>query len=199
MQLAEGKPLAAAPDGGDGAAGLRPVRLSLRRAMPRRSPSGAEKSLNRCVPGGKATARVLKELLEAAPAPSVAAAVAKPLPAPPSRRRRPSSRALARIEGAQRLNRAGSAKDTRHVDLRSRRDRARLRGRRQSRRPRQPTVPRPSAAIIELLSARAAATRSIAPTARGGRCGEALSDGLRYRPAVGRGDRSARLARAGGR
>ena len=78
--------------------------------------SGAEKSLSRCVPGGKATSRTLKELMEAAPA--LATAGAKPvsasaLSAPANHD--PSPRAFARIEGAERLNGASSAKDTRHV------------------------------------------------------------------------------------
>jgi sulfite reductase (NADPH) flavoprotein alpha-component len=73
---------------------------------------GAEKSLTRCVPGGKATARMLKELLEmasGAAAPAIATA-ASPVPATEA-----SGRAMARIEGATPLNHAGSAKDTRHV------------------------------------------------------------------------------------
>jgi sulfite reductase (NADPH) flavoprotein alpha-component len=76
---------------------------------------GAETSLTRCVPGGKETARALKELLEvkarvaASPAPPV------PLPpaAPPLRRGAP-----ALFERAQPLNGAGSDKDTRHVVFR---------------------------------------------------------------------------------
>ncbi len=78
--------------------------------------SGAEKSLSRCVPGGKATARALKELLEVAPI-GLASATAKPMPGPVAAAPAPlaSQPALARIDGAQCLNGAGSAKDTRHV------------------------------------------------------------------------------------
>lgn len=74
---------------------------------------GAETSLSRCVPGGKATARALKELLEekagAAPVP---ASPAPPPPVPPPAAR---VRAPAQFAGALKLNRAGSDKDTRHV------------------------------------------------------------------------------------
>lgn len=75
--------------------------------------SGAETSLVRCVPGGKETARMLKELsggpmtIPAAPASSI------PPPAAP-----PGSAVPARLEGAVRLNREGSDKDTRHVVFR---------------------------------------------------------------------------------
>ena len=79
--------------------------------------SGAEKSLTRCVPGSKPTARALKELVEAAPPPLSPAAKLSPLPGPSSSSPAPrlSPRALARIAGAESLNRPGSAKDTRHV------------------------------------------------------------------------------------
>jgi sulfite reductase (NADPH) flavoprotein alpha-component len=78
---------------------------------------GEEKSLTRCVPGGKETARVLKELVASPPAaaagatspPTIQAASASPAPGPPL---------LARFEGALRLNREGSEKDTRHVVFR---------------------------------------------------------------------------------
>jgi sulfite reductase (NADPH) flavoprotein alpha-component len=77
---------------------------------------GEEKSLTRCVPGGKETARMLKEIVAAPPAAAAAAAspptieAAAPLaPGPPL---------LARFEGALRLNREGSEKDTRHVVFR---------------------------------------------------------------------------------
>jgi len=78
---------------------------------------GEEKSLTRCVPGGKETARMLKELVATPPAaaagptspPTIQAASASPAPGPPL---------LARFEGALRLNREGSEKDTRHVVFR---------------------------------------------------------------------------------
>jgi len=74
---------------------------------------GAETALNRCVPGGKATARALKELLEQAPVPAAAKA------APPAASSAPlpqvSPPASGRIAGALPLNLKGSGKDTRHV------------------------------------------------------------------------------------
>ena len=76
---------------------------------------GNETSLTRCVPGGRTTARMLKELVTA---PSVPAAAATPTPASP-----PSADAatpfMARLEGATRLNRDGSEKDIRHVVFRA--------------------------------------------------------------------------------
>lgn len=73
--------------------------------------AGAETSLTRCVPGGKETARALKELMES---PGTAPAVAPAMPASSqplaSRGSKP-----ARFHGALRLNREGSGKDTRHV------------------------------------------------------------------------------------
>jgi sulfite reductase (NADPH) flavoprotein alpha-component len=76
--------------------------------------SGAETALNRCVPGGKATARMVKELMEVGSAPAaIIAASAAPAPAEPSARRN----ALARLRDAIPLNRAGSAKDTRQIIL----------------------------------------------------------------------------------
>lgn len=78
---------------------------------------GEEKSLTRCVPGGRETARMLKELV--APPPAAGAAAASPpktqaVSAPPA----PGLPFLARFEGALRLNREGSEKDTRHVVFR---------------------------------------------------------------------------------
>ncbi|MGH7035300.1 MAG: sulfite reductase subunit alpha [Stellaceae bacterium] len=74
--------------------------------------SGAEKALSRCVPGGKETARKLKELMEPS---SVAPAVAKPAASPvPAAKTDPVP---ARFEAALPLNRSGSAKDTRQVVL----------------------------------------------------------------------------------
>ena len=78
---------------------------------------GTEKSLSRCVPGGKATSRALKELMEAAPAPAAAAIpVLAAVPVAPSRAHLLLP-AAARMQGAVRLNRSGSAKDTRHITL----------------------------------------------------------------------------------
>src|SRR6185312_12853630 len=75
--------------------------------------SGAEKSLSRCVPGGKETARALKELMEQPPtAPALPAAPASPPPAAASSTRAPT---MARFGTARPLNGAGSEKDTRHV------------------------------------------------------------------------------------
>jgi sulfite reductase (NADPH) flavoprotein alpha-component len=76
--------------------------------------AGTETSLGKCQPGGKATARMLKELLESADTPVAAAA--------------PSATASASLPGrstvrdavlreARRLNGDGSDKDTRHVVL----------------------------------------------------------------------------------
>jgi sulfite reductase (NADPH) flavoprotein alpha-component len=79
--------------------------------------SGAEKSLSRCVPGGKATSRALKELMEAAPALAATAKSAPSSAAPALADLAPSSVAVARMEGAMRLNGTGSAKDTRHITL----------------------------------------------------------------------------------
>jgi sulfite reductase (NADPH) flavoprotein alpha-component len=102
--------------------------------------SGAEKSLTRCVPGGKETARALKELIEIAPS-----APTSPQPSPrsgpktegPPPQPSPALRgregwglperevgagargtASARFDRALRLNREGSEKDTRHVVFR---------------------------------------------------------------------------------
>jgi sulfite reductase (NADPH) flavoprotein alpha-component len=79
--------------------------------------SGAEKALNRCVPGGKETARMVKELMElAASAPAVpAAAKAPPMPAAAPAEPAKSAPATARLEAALPLNRSGSAKDTRQI------------------------------------------------------------------------------------
>jgi sulfite reductase (NADPH) flavoprotein alpha-component len=79
--------------------------------------SGAEKSFVRCVPGGKETARALKELMELATIPPVAG-TSQPLAAhaitAPDARPAPSEIRFAR---AARLNGERSAKDTRHVVL----------------------------------------------------------------------------------
>ena len=74
--------------------------------------AGTEPSLSRCVPGGKETARALKELVAqapASPAPPPAAAVSASAAAASSRA------AAARFAMARPLNGAGSDKDTRHV------------------------------------------------------------------------------------
>jgi len=83
---------------------------------------GEEQSLARCVPGGKETARMLKELV-AAPPVAVAAAAAAGATSPPtiqaaSAPPAPGPRLLARFESALPLNREGSEKDTRHVVFR---------------------------------------------------------------------------------
>ena len=81
---------------------------------------GAETKLNLCAPGGKETSRMLKRLLEEAPA--------KPIPAAPAAAAQPSKVAAAPgrsrdapveavFRSAARLNGPGSEKDTRHVVL----------------------------------------------------------------------------------
>ena len=75
--------------------------------------SGAEKNLARCVPGGRETARALKELLETGP--TVAAAAATAAPPANAAPALATANALARLEAAVPLNRPGSQKDTRHV------------------------------------------------------------------------------------
>jgi sulfite reductase (NADPH) flavoprotein alpha-component len=81
--------------------------------------SGEEKSLTRCVPGGKSTSRKLKELigsgLGTATAEPVVAAVAAPLQ--PVSSDSPDRPFAAVFRGAERLNRPGSEKETRHVVL----------------------------------------------------------------------------------
>jgi sulfite reductase (NADPH) flavoprotein alpha-component len=83
---------------------------------------GREAKLNLCVPGGKDTSRMLKRLLEelpAAPAPAVLgnappppSSVDSPVAAPGYSRDAPVA---ASFRSAERLNGAGSEKDTRHV------------------------------------------------------------------------------------
>jgi len=78
---------------------------------------GQEKSLTKCVPGGKETSRMLKELAGApAAAATPAAAVAPAVATPPSAA---DPAVEARFAGASRLNREGSDKDTRHVVFRA--------------------------------------------------------------------------------
>jgi sulfite reductase (NADPH) flavoprotein alpha-component len=83
--------------------------------------AGTEKDLTRCVPGGKATARMLKQLIAEAPPP-----VAAPKPAPPPGSRaagapRPmptrDDPALARLLRSEPLNRPGAEKQTQNVVL----------------------------------------------------------------------------------
>jgi sulfite reductase (NADPH) flavoprotein alpha-component len=82
--------------------------------------SGGEKALNRCVPGGKETARMVKEVLELAAAPAVAPAPAIAISAAPVAFAAPvptvgQKPVLARLDAALPLNRAPSAKDTRQI------------------------------------------------------------------------------------
>jgi sulfite reductase (NADPH) flavoprotein alpha-component len=85
--------------------------------------SKAEGRLNLCVPGGKETARMLKSLYEEldkapAAAPSPAAASAAPTPAPagePGRSR--DNPAPATFVSRRLLNKAGSEKETWHIDF----------------------------------------------------------------------------------
>lgn len=77
--------------------------------------SGAEKALNRCVPGGKETARQVKALMElGAVAPAAAKSEPPPKSAAPNAKTSPVP---ARFEAALLLNKGGSAKDTRQVVL----------------------------------------------------------------------------------
>ena len=80
---------------------------------------GEEKSLTRCVPGGKATSRKLKELIAsgivgAAPPPIPAAAPVQPPPNASS-----DKPFVAEFRSADCLNKPGSEKETRHVVLAS--------------------------------------------------------------------------------
>jgi sulfite reductase (NADPH) flavoprotein alpha-component len=78
---------------------------------------GEEKSLSRCVPGGKETSRMLKELM-ASPQSGASAVVAAAPVAPAAVLPAPDLPFAARFDGALPLNRAGSEKDTRHVVFR---------------------------------------------------------------------------------
>jgi len=73
--------------------------------------SGAEKNLARCVPGGRETARAVKELMEG----GLASAPATPAAAAPATAAPVTAMVPARLEAALPLNRPGSQKDTRHV------------------------------------------------------------------------------------
>lgn len=82
----------------------------------------SEKRLNLCVPGGKDTARVIKQLyqeLDGAPAPPATATPpleAKPVPgAAPSRSR--DNPVYATFLSRRRLNKPGSEKETWHIDI----------------------------------------------------------------------------------
>jgi sulfite reductase (NADPH) flavoprotein alpha-component len=81
--------------------------------------AGADKDLAKCVPGGKATARALKKLLEETP-PEAAPPSAAATPAVPASAEAGPSRdrpAKVKLLEARRLNAAGSDKDTRAVVL----------------------------------------------------------------------------------
>src|SRR5262249_40565052 len=80
---------------------------------------GEEKSLSRCVPGGKQTSGALKGLVSEEAA-AVAAAPATPTLAPTGVAR--AAKATGRFAGAETLSRPGSEKDTRHIVIRLERD-----------------------------------------------------------------------------
>jgi sulfite reductase (NADPH) flavoprotein alpha-component len=81
--------------------------------------SGAEASLSRCVPGGKATSRKLKELFAEIGSSTGPAATVSVVPAAPTTAQEagPSSHVAARLRHATSLHRDGGEKDTRHVVL----------------------------------------------------------------------------------
>jgi len=90
--------------------------------------SGAEPSITRCAPGGKATSRMLKELLAEVAGPAAATAVpaaASPV-LPPVAPRAAEEPFAARLREARPLNRPGSEKDTRLVVLETGSDAARF-------------------------------------------------------------------------
>jgi sulfite reductase (NADPH) flavoprotein alpha-component len=79
----------------------------------------SEKRLNLCVPGGKDTSRMLKQLyqeLDAAPVAEVAPAEAKPAPATAPGRSRDNP-VYATFLSRRRLNKPGSEKETWHIDI----------------------------------------------------------------------------------
>ncbi|HYL34022.1 MAG TPA: sulfite reductase subunit alpha [Stellaceae bacterium] len=78
---------------------------------------GKENALTRCVPGGKETARKLKELLETGGAPAPATVPAAPAAATVAVAAPSPATVVAQFRNARPLNRAGSAKDTRQVVL----------------------------------------------------------------------------------
>jgi sulfite reductase (NADPH) flavoprotein alpha-component len=77
-----------------------------------------EERLNLCVPGGKETARMLKELYRELDAPGTARQAEKVVPAPPARlgysRDNP---VVATLAQRRRLNKDGSQKETWHIEL----------------------------------------------------------------------------------
>jgi sulfite reductase (NADPH) flavoprotein alpha-component len=79
----------------------------------------SEKRLNLCVPGGKETSRMVKQLyveLDSAPAVSAPAAEVKPLPlSAPGRSR--DNPVYATFLSRRRLNKPGSEKETWHIDI----------------------------------------------------------------------------------
>jgi sulfite reductase (NADPH) flavoprotein alpha-component len=81
----------------------------------------AEERLNLCVPGGKETARMLKalyaEMDKPAAAPVPAAEVAAPAPAKAKAGHSRDNPTLATFVSRKRLNKAGSAKETWHIEL----------------------------------------------------------------------------------
>jgi sulfite reductase (NADPH) flavoprotein alpha-component len=81
---------------------------------------GAEPSLNRCMPGGKATSRKLKELLAEIGAPAEARPALPAVPTPPvapATEAEPPGHLRVRLKQAASLHAAGADKDTRHVVL----------------------------------------------------------------------------------
>ena len=174
MKLAEGRPLRAAHDGGDGAAGLRPVRLQLRGLFRRDLLGKTEERLNLCVPGGKETARMLKTLYE-----EIGAAPAR------DRRRR----------GSRRQRQRPPAQPAARATIRSKRPSCRARGS-TSRAPRR----RPG--MSNSISPNAASTtRSATPSALFPRNDPALVDAVHRgaRRAAGLPDRRAHAARGADR
>ena len=82
--------------------------------------NGAEASLSRCVPGGKATSRKLKELLAEIGSPAEGKATVPAAAAPPAPPPENSSAAgpiAARLRQALSLHAPGAEKDTRHIVL----------------------------------------------------------------------------------
>ena len=80
--------------------------------------SGEEKNLSRCMPGGRATSRKLKELVGTSGSSSAAGVAVVSAPAPQSTPLRASDLPFdTRFCQARPLNRQGSDKDTRHVVL----------------------------------------------------------------------------------
>ena len=73
-----------------------------------------EKSLTRCVPGGKATSRKLRELVETDPT-KAAAPLSVAAPDPPATGASADSPFVAEFRGADSLNGSGSGKETRHI------------------------------------------------------------------------------------